>query len=404
MSGDHVALRHRTPHFLDPNQVGISSIEKDATAADKRVARVLEMATSAEKASKLRRVDVVEYFETLRDQNNDALVRRQEATGFLDRTKLALTECLNPSFWFYLLVMGFSVALLCFCVDFGSYHLGNYRRKWTRIAEEVHPMAGFLTFTSLCILLSCLSHACVLYISQAAKGGGIPEVKAMLGGVIFHQFLNFRALIGRWIGITLALSSGLSVGREGPYVHLAACVSYLLSKTWLFRGTVNSSTKKKQMLQAAAAAGVTATFQGPVGGPLFTLEITSSFFTVNSIWKTFFCSVSTILFYIVFHEIGKVDLWKNTVFEEFQIGWELVPIIFFGVITGVASGLFVNVVARWMRLWRNKTSRLKWIWSKYVLFQFILMQSSGYVLVSLVAIVSSFITFFIYRVWIPADT
>lgn len=44
------------------------------------------------------------------------------------------------------------------------------------------------------------------------------------------------------------------------------------------------------MLTAAVAAGVTATFGAPIGGVLFSIEVTSTYYFVSNFWKTFFCA------------------------------------------------------------------------------------------------------------------
>jgi H+/Cl- antiporter ClcA len=42
------------------------------------------------------------------------------------------------------------------------------------------------------------------------------------------------------------------------------------------------------MLAAAVAAGVTATFGAPIGGVLFSIEVTSTYYFVSNLWKAFF--------------------------------------------------------------------------------------------------------------------
>lgn len=44
------------------------------------------------------------------------------------------------------------------------------------------------------------------------------------------------------------------------------------------------------MLTAAVASGVTATFGAPIGGVLFSIEVSSTYYMVSNLWKAFFCS------------------------------------------------------------------------------------------------------------------
>lgn len=68
-----------------------------------------------------------------------------------------------------------------------------------------------------------------------------------------------------WL-VYASLSLGLSIGKEGPFVHLAAGVANKLAKINLFRKIDNNQAIKKQMLAAAVAAGVASTFGAPMGG------------------------------------------------------------------------------------------------------------------------------------------
>lgn len=124
--------------------------------------------------------------------------------------------------------------------------------------------------------------------NQHAKGSGIPELKSILAGVYIFKYLSFRTLIAKIIGLYGALSCGVSTGKEGPYVHIAACITNQLSKLRPFQDINTNNILKKQMLASSVAAGVTATFLAPIGGVLFSIEVTSTYYIVNNLWKAFF--------------------------------------------------------------------------------------------------------------------
>jgi chloride channel 2 len=58
------------------------------------------------------------------------------------------------------------------------------------------------------------------------------------------------------------------------------------------------------MRTAAVAVGVTCTFGAPIGGVLFAIEVSSSVFTVDNLWISFFASTVTVL---LFKMLGKYD-------------------------------------------------------------------------------------------------
>ena len=86
--------------------------------------------------------------------------------------------------------------------------------------------------------------------------------------------------MGKWtlliksIGIMLAVAAGLSLGKEGPMVHIAICLGNIFS--YLFPKYGRNEAKKREVLSAAAAAGVSVAFGAPIGGVLFSLEEVST--------------------------------------------------------------------------------------------------------------------------------
>lgn len=76
----------------------------------------------------------------------------------------------------------------------------------------------------------------------------------------------------------LAVASGLSLGKEGPLVHVACCLGNILS--YFFPKYRNNEAKKREVLSASAAAGVSVAFGAPVGGVLFSLEEVSWYKTL----------------------------------------------------------------------------------------------------------------------------
>ena len=68
----------------------------------------------------------------------------------------------------------------------------------------------------------------------------------------------------------LAVAAGLMLGKEGPLVHVACCCGRFIAK--LFPKYRHNEAKMREMLSAAAAAGVSVAFGAPIGGVLFSLE------------------------------------------------------------------------------------------------------------------------------------
>jgi hypothetical protein len=60
-----------------------------------------------------------------------------------------------------------------------------------------------------------------------------------------------------------ATSAGLILGKEGPFVHIACCCGNIFS--YLFPKYGRNEAKKREILSAAAAAGVSVAFGAPIG-------------------------------------------------------------------------------------------------------------------------------------------
>ena len=85
----------------------------------------------------------------------------------------------------------------------------------------------------------------------------------------------------KFLGLILAESAGLSIGKEGPFVHMTACIANLMLRTSLFRRLKQDGAKRLELLGAACAAGVASSFGATFGGVLFSIEVTSSYYFVR---------------------------------------------------------------------------------------------------------------------------
>lgn len=103
-----------------------------------------------------------------------------------------------------------------------------------------------------------------------AAGSGVAEVKVILSGFVVHRYLGVQTLVVKTFALILSVSSGLSLGKEGPYVHIATCVGNIVSR--LFSKYNHNDGKRREVLSASAASGVGVAFGAPIGGVLFSLE------------------------------------------------------------------------------------------------------------------------------------
>lgn len=67
------------------------------------------------------------------------------------------------------------------------------------------------------------------------------------------------------------VASGLWLGKEGPLIHVACCCANVFTK--FFESIDGNEARKREVLSAAAASGISVAFGSPVGGVLFSLEV-----------------------------------------------------------------------------------------------------------------------------------
>jgi len=197
----------------------------------------------------------------------------------------------------------------------------------------------------------------VKYFALYAKHSGIPEIKTVLGGFVIQRFMSLWTLVVKSLGLCLAVASGLWLGKEGPLVHVACCCANLLMK--LSPSLNDNEARKREVLSAAAAAGISVAFGSPIGGVLFSLEQLSYYFPDKTMWQSFVCAMVAAVTLQAFNPFrtGKLVLYQVT----YSTGWhgfEMVPFAILGVLGGLYGGLFIKVnmkIAKWRRtsLWAS---------------------------------------------------
>ncbi|XP_018044211.1 PREDICTED: chloride channel protein 2 isoform X3 [Atta colombica] len=193
--------------------------------------------------------------------------------------------------WIFLALLGIIMALISYAMDRGI-SMCNNARIWLYQDLTTHPAFKYLAWVSMPVCLILFSAGFVHIIAPQSIGSGIPEMKTILRGVALKEYLTFRTLVAKVIGLTATLGSGLPLGKEGPFVHIASIVATLLSKlVTSFQGIYENESRNCEMLAAACAVGVASCFAAPIGGVLFSIEVTTVYFAVRNYWRGFFAAV-----------------------------------------------------------------------------------------------------------------
>jgi len=108
-----------------------------------------------------------------------------------------------------------------------------------------------------------------------SEGSGIPQVIAALHAprpeeedTLMRRLFGLRVAVGK-IGVSLiGLLGGLTIGREGPTVHIGAAIMAEIRRFYPHR----NAQLERRLLLAGAAAGLSAAFNTPLAGIIFAIE------------------------------------------------------------------------------------------------------------------------------------
>lgn len=214
----------------------------------------------------------------------------------------------------------------------------------------------YLMYILICTLCATASSVLVVFYSPHAKLSGISEIKTILAGFIIKGFMGKWTLLIKSLGLGLAVGSGVWVGKEGPLVHVACCCANLLIR--YFDTREHSEAKKREILSAAAAAGISVAFGSPIGGVLFSLEQVSYYFPDKTMWHSFVCAMiaAVTLQFINPFRTGKLVLFQVE-YDRLWHRFELVPFALLGIFGGLYGAYFIKLNLKYAK-WR-KTSFVK---------------------------------------------
>uniref|UniRef100_A0A3P9GXF6 Chloride channel protein 2 n=1 Tax=Oryzias latipes TaxID=8090 RepID=A0A3P9GXF6_ORYLA len=192
--------------------------------------------------------------------------------------------------WIFLILLGLVMALVSWGMDY-CIAICLEAHKWMYGGLDSNVLLQYLAWVTYPVVLITFSAGFTQILAPQAVGSGIPEMKTILRGVVLKEYLTFKTFVAKVIGLTCALGSGMPLGKEGPFVHVASLCAALLCKFMsLFGGIYENESRNIEMLAAACAVGVGCCFAAPIGGVLFSIEVTSTFFAVRNYWRGFFAA------------------------------------------------------------------------------------------------------------------
>lgn len=166
------------------------------------------------------------------------------------------------------------------------------------------------------------------------KGHGVPEVMLAVttaGGKIRPRVAAIKALVS-----SICIGSGGSVGREGPIVQISSALGSALGQ--LFR---LSDDKKRILVACGAAGGIAATFNAPLAGIFFALEVILRQYGIR-----YFSSV--VLSAVAATVISRTFLGSNPAFitptYELFTSWDILFYFILGFLAAFTGWIFIKLL------------------------------------------------------------
>jgi CIC family chloride channel protein len=189
-----------------------------------------------------------------------------KARRVASRVFLRLTQSRTPE---WVLVMG-TALIVGVAGGFGAVIFRQLidRAQWLffDVGGEVFRFLGDYYIVIIPALGGLIVGPLVYFFAREAKGHGVPEVMeavALKGGRI-----RPRVAVVKSLASSVCIGSGGSVGREGPIVQIGSAVGSTLGQMLHL-----SDERVRSLVACGAAAGISATFNSPIAGSIFALEI-----------------------------------------------------------------------------------------------------------------------------------
>ncbi|XP_021737397.1 chloride channel protein CLC-a-like [Chenopodium quinoa] len=317
----------------------------------------------------------VSYIESLDYEINENDLFKQD---WRSRSKIQVLQYVFLK-WKLAFLVGLLTGLIATLINLAVENISGYKLLLVSgFLEQERFMMGLIVLTGANFLLTLSSTVLVVFFAPTAAGPGIPEIKAYLNGIDTPNMYGLPTLLVKIFGSIGAVSASLDLGKEGPLVHIGACIASLLGQggtekhrvKWRWYRYMNNDRDRRDLITCGSSSGVCAAFRSPVGGVLFSLEEVATWWRSALLWRTFFSTAVVVVVLRTFIEYcssGECGLFGRGGLIMFDVSnvvvhyhlMDIIPVTLIGLIGGVLGSLYNYALHKILRFYNLINERGK---------------------------------------------
>ncbi|OJI92574.1 CIC family chloride channel protein [Planktotalea frisia] len=240
-------------------------------------------------------------------------------------------------FWFIALMIGIAAGLAAVLFRFGVSFL-QQTLYGVEDVTKLHSFAESLPWYWVLIIPMMGGVAVGIILHHFTPDGRVRSVSDVIEGAALNEGrVEKKAGIASALSSMITLGTGGSTGREGPVVHIAAMIS-----SWVSNVIRADGITGRDLLGCAVAAAVSASFNAPIAGALFALEVVLRHFAVHAFAPIVIASVAgTVINRLVFGDTAEFALPGTTALEFYA---ELPAYLILGLVCGLVAVTLMRCV------------------------------------------------------------
>jgi CIC family chloride channel protein len=234
------------------------------------------------------------------------------------------------TFWFIALLIGIAAGFAALFFRKGITWLQS-TLYGTDEVQYLHSFISGLPWYWVVLIPTIGGLVVGLILHNFTRDGRARSVADVIVGSALHEGrVETRAGIASALASLITLSTGGSSGREGPVVHMAGVIS-----TWVNRWMKADGVTGRDLLGCAVAAAVSASFNAPIAGALFALEVVLRHFAVHAFAPIVIASVAGTVINRL--EFGGVTEFTLPDLGDLQFYVELPAFLMMGLLCGLVA-------------------------------------------------------------------